>query len=89
VVKGFFYTQPPNRKWAEYPGLRVYIPSMEYLLVMKLTAGRPQDIEDAKAIIEKLNISNAQDVFALILKFTKTENLEARIQYIVEDLFDE
>jgi Nucleotidyltransferase of unknown function (DUF6036) len=49
AVKGFFATQPPNRKWAEYPGLRVYIPSLDYLLVMKVVAGRPQDIDSSFA----------------------------------------
>lgn len=88
AVKGFFSTQPPNRKWVEYPGLRVYIPSLDYLLVMKVVAGRPQDVEDAKALIKKLHISNAQEVFALIAKYTKKEKLEVRVQYIVEDLFE-
>ena len=89
AVKGFFYTQPPNKRWAEYPGLRVYIPTLDYLLVMKVIAGRPQDIEDARALIKKLHISNAQDVFALITSYTKQENVEARVQYIVEELFEE
>jgi hypothetical protein len=30
-VKGFFYAQPPTERWAEYPGLRIYIPSLDYL----------------------------------------------------------
>lgn len=88
AVKGFFYTQVPNRKWAEYPGLRVYVPSLDYLLVMKVVAGRPQDIDDARALIEKLHLSDAQEVFALIEKYTKKEKVEPRTQYIVEELFD-
>jgi Nucleotidyltransferase of unknown function (DUF6036) len=89
AVKGFFSTQPPNRRWAEYPGLRVYIPTLDYLLVMKLIAGRPQDIGDAKALIRKLQIANAQAVFDLIVRYTKQQNIEARVQYIVEELFEE
>ncbi len=88
AVKGFFYTQVPNRKWAEYPGLRVYMPSLDYLLVMKVVAGRPQDIDDARALIDKLHLSDAQEVFALIEKYTKKERVEPGTQYIVEDLFD-
>ena len=88
AVKSFFYTRVPNRKWAEYPGLRVYMPPLDYLLVMKVIAGRPQDVDDAKALIEKLHLSNAQEVFALIEKYTKKERVEPRTQYIVEELFD-
>lgn len=89
AVKGFFSTQPPNRRWAEYPGLRVYIPTLDYLLVMKLLAGRPQDIEDAKALVRKLQISTSDEVFELITRYTKQQNIEARVQYIVEELFEE
>lgn len=87
-VKGFFHSQPPHKRWAEYPGLRVYVASLEYILVMKVVAGRPQDIEDAKALITTLKITNAQDVFDLIAKFTRQQNVETRVQYIVEELFD-
>ncbi|GAC1566051.1 MAG: DUF6036 family nucleotidyltransferase [Ktedonobacteraceae bacterium] len=89
AVKGFFYTQPPNKRWAEYPGLRIYIPTLDYLLVMKVVAGRPQDIEDAKALIKKLQISTSQQVLELIASYTKQQNVEARVQYIVEELFEE
>jgi hypothetical protein len=60
--------------------------------VMLLEIGNREitkDIEDAKALIEKLQISDAQEIFALIKKYTKTGNLEARLQYVVEDLFEE
>lgn len=87
-VKGFFYSQPPNRRWAEYPGLRVYIATLDYILVMKVVAGRPQDIEDARALIQTLQITDAQEVFSIIAKYTKQKKLEARVQYIVEELFD-
>ena len=87
-VKGFFYSQPPHKRWAEYPGLRVYIATLDYILVMKVVAGRPQDVEDAKALIQMLRISDAQEVFSLIAKYTRQQKLETRVQYIVEELFD-
>lgn len=64
------------------------MPPLDYLLVMKVVAGRPQDIDDAKALIDKLHLSDAQEVFALIEKYTKKERVEPRTQYIVEELFD-
>lgn len=87
-VKGFFYSQPPHKRWAEYPGLRVYMASLDYLLVMKVVAGRPQDIEDAKALLTVLKISDVQEVFKLIAKYTRQQSVETRVQYIVEELFD-
>jgi Nucleotidyltransferase of unknown function (DUF6036) len=59
--------------------------------VMLLEVGNREitkDIDDARALIEKLHLSDAQEVFALIEKYTKKERVEPRTQYIVEELFD-
>ncbi len=56
---------------------------------MKLMAGRPQDIDDAKALVRKLQIATPEEVFELIGRYTKQQKVEARVQYIVEELFEE
>ncbi|HJT60020.1 MAG TPA: DUF6036 family nucleotidyltransferase [Ktedonobacteraceae bacterium] len=87
-VKGFFYKQPPTEQWAEYPGLRVYIPSLDYLFAMKVVAGRPQDIEDIKALAHELELSNAQDGLALVKEYIPEQLLVPRIEYIIEEIFE-
>jgi len=88
-VKGFFYTQPPTEIWAEYPGLRVYTTSLDYLLAMKVISSRPEDIDDIKALVKKLNIASAQDVLNIVKKYVPEQLFEPRIQYIVEEIFEE
>src|SRR5437660_4091371 len=39
-AKGFLYSEPPVTLWRRYQGLEVYIPSLDYLLAMKVVAGR-------------------------------------------------
>lgn len=87
-VKGFLYTQVPCKLWKQYPGLDIYLVSLDYLLVMKVNAGRPKDIADAKALVEKLQISNPQNVLALIKKYLPEQLLTARIQYLVDEIFE-
>ncbi len=87
-VKGFFYAQPPVEQWAEYPGLRVYIPSLDYLFAMKVVAGRPQDIEDIKALAHELNLSNAQEALTLVKRYVPEQLLVPRIEYIIEEIFE-
>lgn len=87
-VKGFFYTQPATETWAEYPGLRVYIPSLDYLFAMKVVAGRPQDIEDLKALAHELRISNAQEALMLVKKYVPEQLLVPRIEYLIEEIFE-
>ncbi len=88
AAKGFFYTQPPTEHWAEYPGLRVYIPSLDYLFAMKVVAGRPQDIEDIKALAHDLKLSNAQDALALVKMYVPEQLLVPRIEYIIDEIFE-
>jgi len=87
-VKGFFYAQPPTEQWAEYPGLRVYIPSLDYLFAMKVVAGRPQDIEDIKALAHELKLSNAQDALTLVKKYVPERLLVPRIEYMIDEIFE-
>ena len=87
-AKGFIRSQPPISLWKRYPGLDIYLPKLEYLLAMKVTARRDRDIDDAKALISYLNIPNAESVLAIVKQFIPQNYLTPSIQYMVEDWFD-
>jgi len=86
-AKGFLYTQPPVALWRDYPGLEVYLPSLDYLLAMKVAAGRDRDIEDARALVQRLGLSEPQEVITILRKYLPSQYLTVRIQYTAEDLF--
>lgn len=88
AVKGFFYAQPPTEQWAEFPGLRVFIPSLDYLLVMKVVAGRPQDIEDIKAIAHELHLTNPQAALNMVKQYVPEQLLVPRIEYMIDEIFE-
>lgn len=86
-AKGFLYSKPPVHLWRSYPGLDIYLPSLDYLLAMKIVAGRLRDIADARALIQHLGLSTSQDVLDILQRYIPAQYLTARVQYIVEDLF--
>jgi hypothetical protein len=86
-AKDFLYTNPPVHLWKSYLGLDVYLPSFDYLLAMKITASRARDLDDARAIIQRLGLTNPQQVMDILKKYIPSQYLTVRIQYIVEDLF--
>ena len=86
-AKGFLYTNPPVTLWKNFPGLDVYLPSLEYLLAMKIAAGRIRDIADARALVQHLGLTQPQDALDILKQFIPPTYLTARVQYIVEDLF--
>lgn len=87
-AKGFLYSSPPINLWNSYPGLDVYMPALEYLLAMKIVAGRPQDIEDAQDLIHHLKISEPQEVLDILNQYIPQKYLTVRMQYMIDDWFD-
>ena len=88
-VKGFFYSQPPTQLWHEYPGLRVYIASPEYVLAMKAVAGRPEDIADLQALATHLGLQGADAILAVVQRYVPERLLLPKTRYLIESLFDD
>jgi hypothetical protein len=89
AVKGFVFTEPEISLWLEYPGLRVYAPAPAYIFAMKAFAGRPEDLRDLDALRTILGLNSAGEALELITRYVPASLLSPRIQYLVEDLFDE
>lgn len=88
-VKGFFYGTPPQTVIADFPGLRVYSVTPEYMVAMKVVAGRAEDVRDLKHLVKFLQLENAEEVLSIVEKYVPPKLLTAKLQYIVESLFDE
>jgi hypothetical protein len=88
-VKGFFYVQPDARLWLECPGLRVYAPDPAYIFAMKALAGRPEDLRDLSALRDRLGLTSAAEALAIVTRYIPARLLTPRVQYLVEDLFDD
>jgi hypothetical protein len=87
AAKGFLYTSPPVSLWKHYPGLDIYLPGLDYILAMKIVAGRLRDLNDARALIQHLKLNAPQEVLDILKRYVPAQYLTVRVQYIVEDLF--
>ena len=90
AVKGFLYAQPQmTTLWLECPGLRVYAPDPAYVFAMKAVAGRPEDLRDLRALRDSLGLASAAEALAIVTRYVPERLLTPRLQYLIEDLFDE
>lgn len=48
---------PTRTLWRVYGPLEVYVPNADYMLALKILAGRAQDLLDAEAICQQLGVS--------------------------------
>ena len=67
--------KPPKsqRLWKKFGGLYVHIPSLDYMLALKLHAGRVKDYADIRILAKKLKITAKEEAFT-ILKHYKSED---------------
>ncbi|MCY0909962.1 MAG: DUF6036 family nucleotidyltransferase [Sulfobacillus thermotolerans] len=83
-IKGFFYGTPPQNLWREYPALRVYTVTADYMLAMKVFAARNEDREDTKALIRHLSITTATEVLDIVERYIPLSLLTSKHQYFAE-----
>lgn len=88
AVKGFLYTQPATRLWAEYPGLRIYVPTPDYIFAMKADAARPEDRADLVTLRDELGLTTAAEALAVVERYVPAVRIRVQTQYVIESLFE-
>lgn len=83
-----FFAPSSQERWLEYPGLRVYVAPLEYMLTMKIAVAQSQEAhEDIVVMAKKLGIKNTQEVLAVIKKYLPEQLLTANMRMVVEKTF--
>ncbi|WP_229399964.1 DUF6036 family nucleotidyltransferase [Micromonospora okii] len=72
----------------DHPGLRVAAASPEHLLAMKVLAARRRDAEDIRFLVERLGLSNAEQVLSLCAEVFPEEEVPGRARLVLDDVFD-
>lgn len=101
-VKGFISTAESNpevkRLYRSYPseespGLRVFIPTPEYLFAMKCIAMRlggvedSSDLSDIKMLARTIGLSSAEEAISLVSAFYPEERIPAKTRFGLEEIF--
>ncbi|MDQ6662263.1 MAG: hypothetical protein M3Z24_15015 [Chloroflexota bacterium] len=88
ALRQLLRSQLAHKKWIEYPGIRVYLPSPEYVLAMKVaTADSSQDIQDIKTLAKKLRISSAHEMLLLVMKYISKQLLSSQMRLAIQQSF--
>ncbi|MEO8971911.1 MAG: hypothetical protein ABI406_09990 [Ktedonobacteraceae bacterium] len=88
ALQALFFSSLSAERWLEYPGLRVYVAPMEYMLVMKIAVAQSQEgNEDILLMAQKLGIKNAQELLTVITMYIPEQLLTATMRMITEQTF--
>lgn len=66
-------TVPHGVLWRTYSVLEVYVPEVEYILALKLLAGRPKDWEDIRLLCQRLSIQTSDEAQRLVDRYVPEE----------------
>ena len=90
VVAAFSPELDPNALilWQNYPNLQVYVPQADFILALKLLAGRDRDEDDILALCQKLSIQTREQAQALVDRYAdRSWQLECNLTATLDALF--
>lgn len=67
---------PPGTLWRTYGVIELYLPPKEYILALKLMAGRTKDRADIRALCQLLNIHDRQQAQSLVDLYVPDKQLQ-------------
>jgi hypothetical protein len=91
AVKGYMPADTqPRRILLDLPNLAVWVPPPGYLLAMKAIAARldSHDAADLRTLIRHLKLSRAEDVLEVVANYYPRNQIPARTQFFLEELFE-
>jgi hypothetical protein len=80
-------TAPEGTLWRTFASLEVYIPQAEYILALKLFAGRPKDRDDIAVLCQQLQIRTRGQAQILVDRYIPDRQLQ-QLNHLDETLDD-
>jgi hypothetical protein len=77
---------PDGTLWKRFGPLYIYIPPREYILALKMTAGRPKDLDDCAILLPKTAIQTIEQAQELLNTYILPEAQEEHGEQIEKSL---
>lgn len=83
---------PDGKLWKRFGPLHIHIPTKEYILALKMMAGRDKDLEDCAILLPQTPIKTRQQAQQLLSQYILPEGQEKHAEHIenaLRQLFEE
>ena len=77
---------PDGILWKTYGPLYIYVPPQEYILALKILAGRDKDIEDCKILLQQIEIGTRQRAQILLDRYILPDAQQNNTETIARSL---
>lgn len=90
AVKGFLSEKNDILPLRDYPGLKVFVASPEYLLAMKclsMRLGRDEtDLDDVRFLMERLGLKDTTQVLELVSCYYPEDLIQPKTRFAIEEI---
>jgi hypothetical protein len=75
----------------DFPHLKVYVPTADYLLAMKVLASRAntQDRSDIEFLINELKLEKIEQVLEILSEFYPNKKVKPESRFLLEEIFED
>ena len=83
---------PDGKLWKRFGPLHIHVPTKEYILALKIIAGREKDLEDCAILLPQAHIQTRQQVQQILDRYILPEGQEKHAEHIenaLRHLFEE
>jgi hypothetical protein len=77
---------PHGKLWKQFGPLHVHIPPREYILALKIMAGRDKDLVDCAILLPQTNIKTREQARQLLDQYILPEAQESHAEQIEDSL---
>ena len=71
-----------------FPNLKVYVPTVDYLLAMKVLAARAdtEDVSDIKFLSNELKLNDCTQIAEIVRKYYPNKIIKAETEFLLEEI---
>ena len=77
---------PDSKLWKRFGSLHVYIPPKEYILALKITAGRRKDLDDCAILLPQTKMKTREQAQQLLDQYISSEGQAKHAEQIANSL---
>lgn len=85
-----FVVEHEREIFLDLQSLKVYVPSPEYLLAMKVLSSRAEsfDLDDIKFLVDKLKLQTVEDVLSIVENYYPNKNIKPESRFLLEEFLE-
>ncbi len=74
----------------DFPNLKIYVPTADYLLAMKILAARAdtEDVSDIEFLLDELNIVELSQTLEIVGKYYPKKIVKPETRFLLEEIFE-